>query len=106
MSSKTDALQVLTPQKSQIIPKHGFYSEQAPRGTVYKAMIGIHGEPQDIALINAAELAEARAAVAELVEAVRERRRISSGGAKPATGPFAESDARLDAALAKFGSPA
>lgn len=47
-------------------------------------------------------LEDARAAVAELVEAIRERRAMSRAAGK-STGPFADSDARLDAALARIG---
>lgn len=47
------------------------------------------------------EATEARAAVIELAAAVRERMALSSGSKQP-TGPFAESDARIDAALSPF----
>jgi glycine cleavage system regulatory protein len=93
---------VLSPDVAQVIPPCAFRTTKAPGGTIHEAKVAMHGdEPVAVALIDHAELAQARAAVEELVEAVRERRRISSHG-RQSTGPFAESDARLDAALAKF----
>jgi hypothetical protein len=76
-------------------------------GDVPRATVSLHNSVADYRRCypDATSQAIDCAAAMELVEAVRERVLLSRRGAvNNSTGPFADSDARIDAALARFGS--
>jgi hypothetical protein len=65
-------LDVLSPGVAQVIPPCAFRTTKAPGGTIHEAKVAMCGaEPKAVALIDMGELAEALAAVEELVAAGR-----------------------------------